>query len=124
MSIVDKFKKLFGEEEEEISDLAREGAKEAIAFLLKAIEESDEEETFTFKRLPADGSEGIKIEQRYNGANVSVPFYAHAIMVNFARIAGIPFERLMSMVTTFHELLPEIVDTEQGAIDRGADDED
>lgn len=124
MSIFDKFKKLFEEEEEETTDRARESAKEAITFLIKAIEKSDEEETFTFKRLPADGSEGIKIEQRYNGAHVTVPFYAHAIMVNFARVAGIPFESLMGMVTAFHELLPEIIDTEQEAIDRGADDED
>ena len=124
MSIFDKFKKLFEEEEEETTDRARERAKEVITFLLKAIEKSDEEETFTFKRLPADSSEGIKIEQRYNGANVSIPFYAHAIMDNFARIAGVPFENLMGMVKEFHELLPEIIDTEQGAIDREADDED
>ena len=124
MSIFDKFKKLFEEEEEETTDRVRERTKEAISFLIKAIEKSDKEETFTFKRLPADGSEGITFEQRYNGAHVTIPFYAYKIMANLAHVAGVPFESLIKMVITFHELLPEIIDTEQGAIDREADDED
>ena len=106
MSIFDSLKKRF--EKEENIETSRDLAKGAVAGLLDGIRKSQKEESLQLIRHPSDGSEGINIEFKYRGANITAPIYAYFTVKKLADVAGVPFETMIGFIKTFNELLPEV----------------
>lgn len=106
MGLFDFYKK--DEKQSGITKVVRDMAKEMLGAQLRAIQKSDVTESLTMKRTPQKEDGAICVDVNYEGSANTAPFYAYYITKSLANVAGVSFEDMLSHMSVYDELMPEL----------------